>query len=62
MTPAIGMSDQVRELRARVKDFIDTVVFPAEAELEHDSETGVHPETGLPLELYELAQQRGDDS
>ncbi len=61
MTQARGMSDQVRELRGRMKEFIDGVVFPAEAELEHDSETGVHAETGLPLELYELAKQRGDD-
>lgn len=62
MTQAIGMSDQVRELRARMKDFIDGVVFPAEAELEHDGESGVHAETGLPLELYDLAKTRGDDA
>ena len=56
MAQAIGMSDEVRELRARMKDFIDNVVFKAEPELERQSEHGFHPETGLPLELYEAAE------
>src|SRR3954452_20860146 len=62
MEQAIGMSDEVRELRARMKDFIDNVVFKAEPELEKQAEQGYHPDTGLPLELYELAEQRGDDT
>ena len=56
------MSDEVRELRARMKDFIDNVVFKAEPELERQSEHGFHPDTGLPLELYEAAEARGDDT
>ena len=59
---SIGMSDEVRELRARMKDFIDDVVFKAEPELERQAEHGFHPDTGLPLELYELAEERGDDT
>ena len=43
MATAIGMSDDVRELRARMKDFIDNVVFTAEPELERQSEHGFHP-------------------
>src|SRR3954453_1009058 len=62
MAQAIGMSDEVRDLRARMKDFIDNVVFKAEPELERQSEHGFHPDTGLPLELYELAEERGDDT
>jgi acyl-CoA dehydrogenase len=62
MEQAIGMSDQVRELRARMKEFIDGVVFGAEAELERQSEFGLHPETGLPLALYEAAKARGEDT
>ena len=61
MAQAIGMSDEVRELRARMKDFIDNVVMKAEPELDRLNEEGYHPDTGLPLELYELAEQRGDD-
>src|SRR4051795_2553025 len=61
MAQAIGMSDEVRELRARMKDFIDNVVFKAEPELERQAEQGYHPDTGLPMELYELAEERGDD-
>jgi acyl-CoA dehydrogenase len=61
MAQAIGMSDEVRELRARMKDFIDNVVFKAEPELERQAEHGYHPDTGLPMELYELAEERGDD-
>jgi alkylation response protein AidB-like acyl-CoA dehydrogenase len=62
MAQAIGMSDEVRELRARMKDFIDNVVFKAEPELERQSEHGFHPDTGLPLELYEAAAARGEDT
>ena len=62
MAQAIGMSEEVRELRARMKAFIDGVVFAAEAELERQSEHGLHPETGLPLELYEAAKARGEDT
>ena len=47
MAQAIGMSDEVRELRARMKDFIDNVVFKAEPELDRLSEHGYHPDTGL---------------
>src|SRR5688572_29736392 len=57
----IGMTDEMRALRARMKDFIDHVVFPAEAELEREIEDGLHAETGLPLELYTAAKARGDD-
>ena len=56
MAQAIGMSDEVRELRARMKDFIDNVVFKAEPELDRQAEHGFHPDTGLPIELYELAE------
>src|SRR5882757_3992149 len=62
MAQAIGMSDEVRELRARMKDFIDNVVFKAEPELERQSEHGFHPDTGLPMELYEAAKARGEDT
>jgi alkylation response protein AidB-like acyl-CoA dehydrogenase len=62
MTQPIAMTDEVRELRARMKDFIDNVVFPAEHELERDAEQNVHEETGLPLELYAAAKARGDDA
>jgi alkylation response protein AidB-like acyl-CoA dehydrogenase len=62
MEQAIGMSDQVRELRARMKEFIDGVVFPAEAEIMRQTELGLHPETGLPLELYEAATARGENT
>src|SRR5258706_8689773 len=62
MAQAIGMSDEVRELRGRMKDFIDTVVFKADAELERQSEHGFHPDTGLPLEIYAAAEARGDDT
>ena len=62
MTQAIEMTDEVRALRARMKDFIDGVVFPAEAALEREAEHGMHPETGLPLELYAAAKARGDDA
>ncbi len=58
----IGMSDEVRELRARMKDFIDNSVMKAEPELEHLSEQGYHPDTGLPLELYEAAEAKGLDT
>jgi len=58
----VGMSDEVRELRARMKDFIDNVVFKAEPELERQSEHGFHPDTGLPLELYEAAKARGEET
>src|SRR5262245_24338849 len=61
MTQAIGMSDEVRELRRRMKEFIDGPVFEAEVELERQGEYGLHPETGLPLELYEAAKARGED-
>jgi acyl-CoA dehydrogenase len=62
MAQSIGMSDEVRELRARMKDFIDNVVFKAEPELERQNEDGFHPDTGLPLELYEAAKARGEDT
>ena len=52
MTQTIGMTDEIRALRARMKDFIDGVVFSAEAELEREAEDDLQPETGLPLELY----------
>ena len=61
MGQVIGMSDEVRELRARMKDFIDNVVFKAEPELERLSESGFHPDTGLPLELHEAAEARGQN-
>jgi acyl-CoA dehydrogenase len=61
MAQAIGMSDEVRELRARMKDFIDNVVIKAEPELNRESEEGFHPDTGLPMELYVAAEVRGDD-
>jgi len=56
------MSDEVRDLRRRMKEFIDEVVFKAEPELERHAERGFDPETGLPVELYEAAQVRGDDT
>jgi len=58
----IGMSPQVRDTRARMKDFIDNVVMKAEPDLERDAEGSCHPDTGIPLELYELAAERGDDT
>src|SRR3954454_13039312 len=60
--PEIGMSDEVRELRGRMKDFIDNVVMKAEPELDRLAEQGYHPETGLPLELYEAAEAKGLDT
>jgi acyl-CoA dehydrogenase len=60
--PEIGMSDEVRELRGRMKDFIDNVVIKAEPELDRLAEQGYHPETGLPLELYEAAEAKGLDT
>src|SRR6478736_580226 len=62
MAQAIGMSDEVRELRARMKDFIDNVVIKAEPELERLAEQGYHPDTGLPLELYRAAEEKGLDT
>src|SRR3712207_3753113 len=62
MAQAFAMTEEVRQLRARMKDFIDNVVFKAEPELERQAEEGFHPETGLPIELYELAEARGDDT
>ena len=59
---ATGMSEELRELRARMKEFIDDVVGKAEPELERQSEQGYHPDTGIPVELYELAAERGDDT
>jgi len=56
------MSPELRELRARMKEFIDDVVIKAEPELERLAEEGYHPETGIPMELYELAAERGDDT
>ncbi len=56
-----AMTETQRELRRRMKDFIDGVVIPAEHELDRQAESGMHPETGLPMELYELAEERGDD-
>jgi acyl-CoA dehydrogenase len=61
MTEARGMTEAVRELRGRMKDFIDGPVFAAEVELAHEGERDMHPETGLPLALYEAAKARGDD-
>ena len=62
MAQAIGMSDGVRDLRARMKDFIDNVVFKAEPELDRLSEHGFHPDTGLPMELYDAAKARGEET
>ncbi len=62
MATAIGMTDEIRELRARMKDFIDNVVFKAEPELERLAEHGFHPTTGLPMELYDAAEARGDNT
>src|SRR3982074_3323452 len=62
MAQGIGVSAEVRERRAQMKDFIDNVVFKAEPELERQAEHGFHPDTGLPMELYELAEARGDDT
>ena len=62
MEQTIGMSDQVRELRRRMKEFIDGVVFPAEGEIMRQAELGLHPETGMPLELYEAARHRGENT
>ncbi len=58
----IGMSDEVRELRARMKDFIDDAVIKAEPELDRLAERDLHPETGLPMELYAAAEARGLDT
>jgi acyl-CoA dehydrogenase len=44
-----------------MKDFIDNVVVQAEPELERIAEHGFHPVTGLPVELHEAAEARGDD-
>ena len=57
-----AMSEELRALRARMKDYIDDVVMKAEPDLDRMSEQGFHPETGIPLELYELAETRGDDT
>src|SRR5512146_2405771 len=62
MTQTIAMTDEIRALRARMKSFIDEVVFPAERELEREAEADLHEETGLPLELYAAAKARGDDT
>ena len=62
MATSIGMTDEIRELRARMKDFIDNVVFKAEPELERLAEHGFHPTTGLPMELYDAAEARGDNT
>ena len=56
------MSEEVRELRSRMKDFIDDVVMKAEPELDRLAESDLHPDTGIPLELYEAAAERGDDT
>ena len=58
----VSISAELRELRGRVKDLIDDAVMKAEPELERESETGFHPDTGIPMELYELAAERGDDT
>ena len=58
----IGMSDEVRELRGRMKDFIDGPVMKAEHEVERLAEQDLHPETGLPIELYEAAEAKGLDT
>jgi acyl-CoA dehydrogenase len=58
----IGMTDEVRELRARMKSFIDEVVMKAEPELERLAEEDLHPDTGLPMELYRAAEARGLDT
>lgn len=58
----VAMSEELRELRARMKSFIDDVVMKAEPELEREAEHGFHPDTGIPMELYELAAERGDDT
>ncbi len=58
----IGMSEEVRERRAHMKEFIDEVVIKAEPELERLSEQGFHPETGIPMELYAMAEARGVDT
>ena len=57
-----GIPQSVRDLRARMKDFIDNVVIKAEPELLRDAETGFHPETGIPMELYEAAHKKGIDT
>ena len=57
-----AIPQDVRDLRARVKDFIDNVVIKAEPELLRDAETGFHEETGIPLELYAAAKERGIDT
>ena len=58
----IGMTDEVRELRARMKTFIDDAVIKAEPELERLAEDDLHPVTGLPMELYRAAEERGLDT
>ena len=58
----IGMTDEVRELRARMKEFIDGPVIEAEPELDRLAEHDLHPDTGLPLELYRAAEERGLDT
>ena len=52
----IGMTDEVRELRARMKNFIDDEVIEAEPELERLAEDDLHSVTGLPVELYRAAE------
>ena len=56
------MTNELRALRVRMKDFIDGVVIPADADLEREIESDLHPDTGLPLELYAAAKTRGDDT
>jgi acyl-CoA dehydrogenase len=58
----IGMSDEVRELRARMKEFIDGPVMKAEREVDHLAEQDLHPDTGLPMELYAAAEAKGLDT
>ena len=58
----IGMTDEVRDLRARMKSFIDDVVIQAEPELDRLAEEDLHPTTGLPIELYRAAEERGLDT
>ena len=58
----IGMSDEVRELRARMKEFIDGPVMKAEHEVDRLAEQDLHPDTGLPMELYAAAEAKGLDT
>ncbi len=56
------MSDEVRELRVRMKEFIDGPVMKAEHEAERLAEADLHPDTGLPMELYAAAEAKGLDT